>query len=280
MELFRHVFARGLRGALSHWRVVLPLYLVGLLIGLVQSWPVLAAGGAALYNPALDQLATGGTDALGDLLLSAPRAVGSAATIWAIAALLLTLLYSLAYNLLSGGIVSVYAGAAPFWEGCRRWFWSFTGLGVLLLILAAFAATLGWLLGALAGQRGAGIGALALLQLVGATGEYARAQAVARGRRNPAVLIGLALGFMRRHWAGVLALALVGVLLHAALAWLYTLVAGALTGSPAGVLWQQAVALSWLWVKLLRLAWAVSYVRAAGASGAPSVDAPGLPAAA
>ena len=26
----------------------------------------LAAGGAALYNPALDQLATGGTDALGD----------------------------------------------------------------------------------------------------------------------------------------------------------------------------------------------------------------------
>jgi hypothetical protein len=31
---------------------------------------------------------------------------------------------------------------------------------------------------------------------------------------------------------------------------------------PLIVVWQQIVVLAWLWVKLLRLAWAAAYVRA------------------
>jgi hypothetical protein len=149
----------------------------------------------------------------------------------------------------------------PFWRACRRWFWSFTGLGALIVVLAAIAATLGIALGSLLSAGAAVVAALVLLELVNTLGEYARALGVARGRRNPFALLGMALGFLRRRFFGAVGLALLGFLIHLALAALYGAVARLFGGSPAVVLWQQAAVLGWLWVKLLRLAWAASYVR-------------------
>lgn len=77
------------------------------------------------------------------------------------------------------------------------------------------------------------------------------------------MLLGQAGRFCARHLAGTLALALLGVLLQLALLMLYQVVAGALGGSPLAIVGQQLVVLAWLWVKLLRLAWAAAYVRAA-----------------
>ena len=54
---FRHVVARGPRAALRHWRLLVPLYLVGLVLGLLQTWPLLAAGREGLRNPFLGELA-------------------------------------------------------------------------------------------------------------------------------------------------------------------------------------------------------------------------------
>jgi len=92
-------------------------------------------------------------------------------------------------------------------------------------------------------------------------GEYARALALARDRRNPFVLLAQAIRFCARHAAGTLALALIGALLQVALVVLYRSLAGAAQGSPLLVAWQQLVVLAWLWVKLLRLAWAAAFVR-------------------
>src|SRR5512138_3736526 len=100
-------------------------------------------------------------------------------------------------------------------------------------------------------------------------GEYARALAVARDRRNPFVLLGQAGRFCARHPAGTLALALLGVLFQFVLALLYRAVAGAIGGSPLVVVWQQLIVLAWLWIKLLRLAWAAAYMRAADGADAP-----------
>jgi hypothetical protein len=263
MSLLQQVFSEGLRSTLRRWHVMLPLYIFGLLLGLVQTWPLLGAGSAALHNPFLGELAAGSGDANITVLLSDPATVGQTAGLWAGATLLLALLFGLAYNFFSGGVLSVYTETGSFWSGCRRMFWSFTGLGVLLVLLALIIVVLATILSGLVGARGATIVALVLLQLVNVTGEYARALAVVRNRRNPIALLGMAMGFCRRHLAGVLALALVGLLLHAALAVLYGQLAGALAGAALVILLQQLVVLAWLWVKLLRLAWAASYVRAA-----------------
>ncbi|HSH80663.1 MAG TPA: hypothetical protein VLA19_19205, partial [Herpetosiphonaceae bacterium] len=88
-----------------------------------------------------------------------------------------------------------------------------------------------------------------------------RAIAVAHDRRNPFALFGASAAFCIRNAPGVLALALLGVLLHVALGASYLALAGLLGASPLVVLWQQLAALLWVWVKLLRLGWAVSYVR-------------------
>jgi hypothetical protein len=57
----------------------------------------------------------------------------------------------------------------------------------------------------------------------------------------------------------VLALALLGLLLHGAVAALYIGLGNVPLGAGALVV-QQLVVLLWLWVKLLRLTWALSYV--------------------
>ena len=42
MQIFQIVLVEGWRNALRNWRVILPLYLTSLLLGLVQIWPLLA----------------------------------------------------------------------------------------------------------------------------------------------------------------------------------------------------------------------------------------------
>jgi hypothetical protein len=259
MAHFRSVFTEGLRNALHHWRALLPLYLTSLLLGLAQTWPLLIAGDRALRNPFLSDLAGGG-DALINLFLGNPAA-GASAGVWVFVALFFTLLFGLAYNFFAGGILSVYAETRPFWQGCQQTFWTFTGLGLLLIVLALLAIVVAVALGGLIGSRGALITAVALTQLVNMAGEYARALAVTRDRRNPLALLGMALGFCGRNPGGALALALAGLLLHTALAAVYGAVASAIGGNVIAIVWQQIAVLGWLWVKLLRLAWAVSYTQ-------------------
>jgi hypothetical protein len=258
VQRLQYAFAYGLRCALRHWRVLLPLYLLGLLLGLLQTWPLLAAG--ALHNPFLGDLVTGGSDELVNLFLGSPVAAGAAGG-WLLAALLLAALFGLGYNFFVGGILNVYAGRRAFWAGCRFTFWSFAALGALLLALLALAAIIAWLLGIVLGPRVAAAVALLLIQLINVVGEYARAIAVVRERRNPFVLLGAAVAFCAHHLGGVLALALLGLLLHIALAALYVLASETLARSPLALLLQQIVVLAWLWIKLLRLAWAVKYVQ-------------------
>ncbi len=266
MQGFRDVFLQGWRATLRHWRAVLPLYVVGLLLGLLQAWPLLgAAARGALSNPFVGTLAGGGIEPAIDLFLSDPGTISAAAGLWALGAFVFTLLFGVAYNFFSGGIVNAYLGgsARSFWSACRRTFWPFTGLGLLLVVLALLIIVVGAVLGEALGQRGGLIVALVLLQLANLLGEYARALAVARDRRNPFVLLGQACRFCARYLAGTLALALFGVLMQLALALLYRALAGAIGGSLLAVVWQQLIVLAWLWIKLLRLAWAAAYVRAA-----------------
>jgi hypothetical protein len=279
MATFRRVLEQGVRSALRHWSLLLPLYLAGLLLGLLQTWPLLSAG-VALDNPFMRNLAAGGVEPIFELWMANP-AIAQSAALWILAALLLSLLYGLVYNFFAGGILAVLAtddaraSVPSFWAGCWRWFGSFTGLGILLVIIGLLAAVVGAIAGGLAGGYGAAIGALAGLQLINALGEYARALAVAHDRRNPFALIGMALSFVLRHLGGVLALALLGLALHAGLTALYVLGARALGGSPVLVVWQQVAVVGWLWVKLVRLAWAIRYARVAR-SGQPSALAPDM----
>jgi hypothetical protein len=272
MQGFADVFMLGWRATLRHWRAWLPLYIVGLLLGLVQTWPLLgAAARGALSSPFLGTLADGGIEPAIDLFLSDPGTVGAAAGLWALGTFVFTLLFGVAYNFFAGGILNAYLGGAArsFWSACRRTFWSFTGLGLLIVVLALLMIVVGAALGGAIGQRGALIVGFILLQIANMLGEYARALAVAGDRRNPFVLFAQACGFCARHPAGTLALASIGVLLHLALVLLYRAVADPIGGSPLLVVWQQLVVLAWLWVKLLRLAWAAAYVRAADGIDTP-----------
>jgi hypothetical protein len=259
MNSFRGALRGGLRQARRVW-LILPLYVVGLILGLVQTWPLLVASSRdGLRNPFLADLAAGGSDAVLDLFIGS-AAAPTQALLWAAAALLLTLLFGLAYTYFSGGMLSVAAGTLPFWMGCRRFFWSFLGLGLLLVTLALLAVSMASLAGMWLGSLNTGvIVGLLLVQALNIVGEYARAIAVVRRRRNPLVLFGAALTFSVRHLGGVLALALLGLLLHGAVAALSIGLGNVPIGAGALVV-QQLVVLLWLWVKLLRLTWALSYV--------------------
>ncbi len=255
IQAFRYALLNGLRQALR-LRLLLPLHVCSLLLGLAQTWPLgMATAGGVLHNPFLGDLASGGGDALANLMLGSPAAP-AAAGLWVLALLPLTALFGLAYNFFSGGILGVWAETRPFWAGCRRTFWAFTGLGLLLILLAALVLVVAVLLGRFVGAVTGLVGGFVLLQIVNLLGEYARALAVARDRRNPFVLLGLAIAFCARRAGGVLLLGLLGLVLHLLVAGLYGVGAGLLGASPLLVVWQQLVLLAALAVKLLRLAWA------------------------
>jgi hypothetical protein len=249
-------FLAALRGGLanaSRLGLVLPLYLVGLALGLAQAWPAVPAGGG---GPLLDQLAAGEQDALTLAGIANPSGVGSIAMLWAAASLLGVLLFAAAYNLFSGGILSVWGGGR-FWAGCRRHFWGFVGLGALLVLLAILALVAAGFVGAAFGFGVATVVALVLLELVNVWGEYGRAAAVRAGSANPLAALGGAARLIAGRPLGVLALAALGVLLHVSIWGAYNALAG--RAGWAAPLLQQAAAFAWIWVKLLRLGWASAY---------------------
>jgi hypothetical protein len=260
MRSFREILIGGLRRSL-HLRLLWPLYLCGLALGLLQTWPLLiGVANGALFDPFLGYLARGGGDALADLALGNSGAFGLSAGLWVFAALALAGVFGLTYAFFSGGILSAWAGTRPFWAGCRHTFWAFMGLGVLLVLLALLVLVAVALLGGVLAAGGMLIVAATLLQLINLCGEYARAIAVAHDLRKPFVLFGRAVGFCVRN-PGTLALGLLGLLLHVALLLLVRAVLGAIGGTIAAIVVQQLAVLAWLWIKLLRLAWALSYLR-------------------
>lgn len=246
--------------------LALPLYLTGLALGLAQAWP---AAWAEASGPLLEPLAHGGTDAIVQLLIaSEAQALAPGALGWLALALGATLVYGAAYNLFSGGALSVIAGRRGFWAGARRYFWCFTGMGVLLILLAIIALAAAALAGVLAGIPASIPVAIVLIQLISLLGEYGRAVAVSRERRSPLAALGGAAGFIGRHLPGVLALAALGLLLHWGVAAAYGAVGG--RAGAAAPLAQQAAALAWVWVKQLRLGWALAYVEGATPQRAPA----------
>lgn len=263
MEKVIEVGLTGLRWSLRG-RLLLPLYVTGLLLGALQSWPLLLAG-RQLTNPQLGAVAEGGFDALVNLLLGSRAALeqaGLSAGLWLAISLLLLPLYGLAYNFFAGGILNSWAGTRAFWTGCRHHFWSFVGLSLLLLLAAGLVGlgTLG--LALLLGWPALLIG-LGLLGLLNVGGELARGLAVAQAEGNPLKLLGLAFGFGVRHWGGVLLLAGLGLALPLLVSLVYGAGSPFVSGSLAAVLVQQVTVLLWVWLKLLRLAWALGYVRGA-----------------
>jgi hypothetical protein len=264
MQTFRQALVQGVRRVSRHWHMLLPLYGLSVLLGLLQTWPLWqAAGSGALRSPFLGSLAGGSSDAVVNLLLANGAAVASTAGLWLVAALALTVVFGLAYSFFAGGILSVYAGTQSFWAGCRDTFWSFAALGLLILTLSLVALGVGALFGAVGGVIVGTIVTLVLLQVINVIGEYARAVAITHDRRNPFVLLGIAIRFCARKLGGVLGFLLLGLLLVVVLTALYAGLANALRGNVALVAAQQLAILSWLWLKLLRLAWALSYVQVA-----------------
>lgn len=256
------VFSTGLRRALR-FKLLLPLYVCGLLLGLVQSWPlIVAAMRDDLRTPLVANLAAGDIDMLFDMFLGAPETAGVMAGIWLFVTPGLLAIFGLAYNFFSGGILSAYAGQGSFWAACRRTFWSFTGLGMLLVGLFFVVAIGTTLVGSIVGWIIALAGAASLLLLINLLGEYARAIAVVSGRRNPFALLGMAASFCARNLVGTLALALFGLALQIVAAILYRQLSSVVSVPLLVIAGQQLLVLGWLWIKLLRLAWAVSYVQA------------------
>ncbi len=263
MERLERAFRHGLGTTLHQARWVLPFYLASLGLGILQSWPMLLTGGAARRSPLSTRLARSDTDAVVDLFLGSPEAFAYVG-VWTLVAVALVPIYGLVYNFWSGGIVSLAAGTHSFWQGCRRTFWSFTALGLLVILLMGLAGGVGALLGGLLGW-GSLVLVAVLLALVNGLGEYARAAAAVHGRLNPFVLLGQAFGFCLRHLPGVLLLGLAGLLLHAALLGVYAWAAGRASGGLVAIVLQQLTALLFIWIKALRLSWATAYVRGAEA---------------
>jgi hypothetical protein len=244
---------------LSLW---LPLYVTSLLFGLIQTWPLLV-NADLVTQPQLGYLATGGVDAGVNLLLSSREAqiqAGTTTMTWLLMSLLLLILYGLAYNFFVGGILSIWAGTRSFWAGCRYTFWTFIGLGLLLLILVSPVVLITVSAASFLGS-GALVVGLVLILLINLLGEYARSIAVARSERNPFKLLGRAFMFNLRHFGGVMSLGGLGTALHFGVVGLYLALGSLVRGTVALALIQQVIVLLWLWVKLLRLAWALSYVQ-------------------
>ena len=260
MQEFRTTFIAGLRDAMR-LRLALPLYLAGLLLGLLQTWPLLlglADGRAERLD--LTQLLSGG-DALLNVLTSQSSNAPLAAA-WLVLLPILSFVYGLVYNFFSGGILSAWAATRPFWPGCRRFFFAYTGLGLLLVLPAIGVASLASVLATVANLPATvvAVSAIVVLQLLNLVGEYARALAVVRDRRNPFWLFGAACSFCARNPVTLL-FGLLGLALQLGFAAIYALIAPLLGTSPIIILLDQVLVFGLLWVKLLRLAWARSYAQ-------------------
>lgn len=244
----------------SRWKPILALYCSSLLLSLIQIWPLF--GQDALYHPLLIPLADRTVDVLVDLVSTTSDVAMPAVAAWSGIAVVLAFVFGMFYNLLSGGILSTWAGNRPFWQGCRYFFWSFMWLGAMLWVLLLIALAIGSWVGVTVGITAGTIVALTLVQLINLLGEYARAAAVIYQRRNPLVLVAHASRVIVRQLPGALSLGLLGLALHVGVALFYGSVARQSLGFPLTIVLEQGVVLAWLWVKVLRLGWAVSFTQA------------------
>lgn len=259
MTRLTYAFRQGLQVALRNGQWIVVFYVASLVIGLLQSWPLLAAGSNALTNPLAERLARGDLDAAIDLFLTRLETFAYVG-VWALVALALVPIYGLLYNFWSGGIVSIAADRRPFWPGGRRIFWSFTALGLILLLLMGTAVVIGVLLDGLLGWGSLALVAV-LLALINTLGEYARAAAAVEDRQNPFVLLVQALRFCLRRLPGVLALSATGFIVHAVLFAAFGWAASQVSGGFLQVILQQITAFLFIWIKALRLSWATTYMR-------------------
>lgn len=255
-ELMLHGFRRSLRLDL-----LVALYLVPLLLGFAQSWPILLAGDG-LRHPFLGQLAEGSWDAFVDLFFGVPTVMAQVG-IWVVLLLPLLILSNLTYNFCSGGIISVWAGSASFWRGGWRYLLSFMVLGVILALAGLIALLIAW---NIAGQLGTGglVGIMLILLLpINLLGEYARAVAVVADRRNPLALLQQSVGIVQRFAAPAFGFAVLGSAIHLGIALVYLGLVGFVVNTPFEIILQQLIALAWVWAKQLRLAWALGVVEGA-----------------
>jgi len=245
----------------SYVRLWLPLYGLSLLLAVVQTWPLF--DNRALHNPYLGELASGGSEAWLMAALSNPQGASITAFLYLAAMIAVTALFAGAYNFVSGGVLSVWAGAPSLARGGARYFLSFVVLGLLLILLGTLGlAGSGMLLAA--GFGGAGIAAFVWMQSVNVIGEYARALAIDRRRRNPFAISAQSIGFVARRFVPVALLAVLGVMAQAALLAALAFINPAVTAlSPwLALVVQQIIVFGLLWIKMLRLALAAQMVRA------------------
>lgn len=255
----------GLRNS-KYVKFVLPLYLASLLIGLIQIWPLAWLLDRELSkSPFLDNLILSDLSGFANFALGSdnPALMGTVFSIWALISICLPLVFGVIYNFLSGGMLSASNGMHSFWAGCWRYFWSFNALGVMLVLAALIIIGLATSLTMMLPTFSALIlvVALVLLQLLNLVGEYARAIAVIRQRLNPFVLFGAALAFCARHLPGVLVFGAFGLLLNIALAAFYWYSSQALSQGILLIILQQLCLFAWIWIKFLRLLWALFYVQ-------------------
>ncbi|MBI5878924.1 MAG: hypothetical protein HZB53_14835 [Chloroflexi bacterium] len=251
-------------------RLWLPLFGLSLMLAVVQTWPLI--DNRALHNPYLNDLATGGSDAWLLAALSNPQGASMLTALYLLSTVVLTAVFAGAYNFISGAMLAAWAGQSSFWRGGARYFLSFVVLGLLLIIAGTIGLAIGAALMATGSGLVGGIAAVVLLQLVNVIGEYARALAVSRQRRNPFAMAARSAGFVARHFPAVALLAVLGLLAQAALLIMLAQVGATVTiWSPlAGVIVQQMFVFGILWVKVLRLAVAAQLVRAEGAATGPA----------
>jgi hypothetical protein len=259
MTRLSYAFRQGLQVTLRNAQWLVLFYVVSLVISLLQNWPLLAAGSSVLNNPLAEQLARGDLDAVVDLFLTRLESLAYVG-VWALVGLVLVPIYGLLYNFWSGGIVSIAAGRRRFWPGGRHTFWSFTALGLMIMLLIGIAAAIGVLVEGLLGWNSLVLVAV-LVALTNTLGEYARAAAAVNDRQNPFVLLGQATMFCLRHLPGVLVLSLAGFVLYAGLFAAYGWAVDQVTGSFVQVALQQISAFLFIGIKALRLMWATTYMR-------------------
>ncbi len=250
----------GARRALA-FRSILPLYMCSLLLGLMQSWPILSlTGSTGLNNPFLLELTQGGTKPYTDLFLGISGS-GTVAGLWAFGLLPAGGIFALVYNFVSGGIIGGWLMTERgFWASSRRFFWSFVGLQFVLAMVALLIIVFGGST-LLSAPTVIIVVGMTLLQLLNTLGEYARAYVVVTDRRNPFVALGAAVSFAVRHLPRFLLLTIAGVALHAALIGLAWLLALSLPPTPLSFVWHQMVLAAAVAVKVVRLSWATAFAQ-------------------
>ena len=256
--MFGRGSVRGLR-----LRPALPLYLASLVLGIVQAWPLLPlVGSIGLRNPFINDLAQGGGDTYANLFLAMPTSA-AVTGLWAFALLVAAFLYAMAYNFFAGGIIAGWRSTnVQGWAACRRYFWTFTGLQMMLVTLTLLVGVITLAVVGLQSTVTV-IVLLFIVQLINSVGELARAYAVVHDRRNPFEVWGAAVRFSIGHLPGTLALTFAGFLLHGALVLCAVLLHSMVPTLLLSIVWQQALLIAAIVVKLLRLSWATGLIEGA-----------------